>query len=266
MKLYKPFTNYIQQNYARKKAWQHRFEMLQRFAVNAMNYGHGSNFENSGELVAMKWVKAQIKSAQPVLFDVGANIGRYSITLAEVFGTNASVHSFEPSPNTFLKLQTNTTSIPNIKAHNFALSNTTGEAILYTTEKNSEVASLINLEQTTTKYGDRVTETIQMKTADDFCNEHRIEQIDFMKIDVEGFELNVLAGAQNLLQLGKIHCIQFEFGIPNIDSRTYFRDFWNLLNHQYRIYRIVEDGLFEIKTYSHNLEIFLTSNFLAVKK
>jgi hypothetical protein len=72
-----------------------------------------------------------------------------------------------------------------------------------------------------------------------------------------------LNGANQMLQLGKIDFIQFEFGGCNIDSRTFFRDFYHLLNEKYKIYRILKNDLIEINQYSEMNEIFITTNYLA---
>lgn len=64
----------------------------------------------------------------------------------------------------------------------------------------------------------------------------------------------------------KIEVIQFEFGGCNIDSRTYFQDFYYLLKDNYKIYRILKNGLIEIKSYKEIYEIFITINYLAIKK
>ncbi|MBK8352977.1 MAG: FkbM family methyltransferase [Saprospirales bacterium] len=109
-------------------------------------------------------------------------------------------------------------------------------------------------------------EKISVKKMDDYCIENNISEITFLKIDVEGNELSVLNGAKKLLSENKIKYIQFEFGGCNIDSRTYFKDFYDLLNEKYKVYRILRDGLFHIEKYSENLEIFVTSNFFAELK
>jgi FkbM family methyltransferase len=266
MKSYKFISSFIQKRFARKKKWQHYFYLLHGFSASAMNYGQGSNFKNSGEIEAMKYVKSKLKKANPILFDVGANIGNYTLTLTEIFGTDVTIYSFEPSANTFKRLLENIKTRNNIHAHNIALSNSKGSAELFSTENNSEVASLINLDRTIEKYGSNTVETIQMDTLDNFCLTNSISTIDFLKIDVEGFELTMLQGAANMLNERKIAFIQFEFGVPNIDSRTYFKDFWKLLSTNYTIYRIVQDGLFKIEEYTPSLEIFMTSNFIAELK
>ena len=61
--------------------------------------------------------------------------------------------------------------------------------------------------------------------------------------------------------MGNIEYIQFEFGGCNIDSRTYFRDFWELLHDKYNFFRIMPDGIVPIDEYSETLEIFTSQNF-----
>jgi hypothetical protein len=105
-----------------------------------------------------------------------------------------------------------------------------------------------------------------MRTLDEYCREKNISRIDFLKLDVEGHELKALAGAKEMLSAGKIDRIQFEFGGCDIDSRSFFQDFFYLLQNRYDIFRILKNGLRPIKKYEETEEIFLTTNFLAVKR
>jgi hypothetical protein len=82
-------------------------------------------------------------------------------------------------------------------------------------------------------------------------------------MDVEGNELNILNGAKRMIENDSIDFIQFEFGGCNIDSRTFFQDFFYLLKERYRIYRILKNGLYPIDSYSEKYEIFITTNYLA---
>jgi hypothetical protein len=64
----------------------------------------------------------------------------------------------------------------------------------------------------------------------------------------------------------KIDFIQFEFGGCNIDSKTYFQDFWYLLKDNNRIYHILQDDIYELTTYEETHKIFITINYLAIRK
>ncbi|HWZ03610.1 MAG TPA: FkbM family methyltransferase, partial [Mucilaginibacter sp.] len=87
-----------------------------------------------------------------------------------------------------------------------------------------------------------------------------------LKLDIEGNELNALKGAEKMLKSKSVKSIQFEFGTCNIDSRTYFRDFWFLLNQDYNIFRVVKDGLYPITAYTEYDEVFATINYYAELK
>lgn len=69
-----------------------------------------------------------------------------------------------------------------------------------------------------------------------------------------------------MLKYSKIKAIQIEFGGCQIDARVFFRDYWNLLNEQYYVYRIVSNGLIEIRKYEEILEIYITCNYLFTNK
>ena len=101
---------------------------------------------------------------------------------------------------------------------------------------------------------------------DTYCDERGIEQIDFVKMDIEGHELMALKGCAGLLERGHIRALSFEFGGCNIDSRTYFQDFWYLLRGvNFRLYRVLPDSsLLRIKSYTEQLEVFTTTNYFAV--
>lgn len=69
-----------------------------------------------------------------------------------------------------------------------------------------------------------------------------------------------------MLAANRIDHIQFEFSGCNIDSRTYFRDFYYLLKDKYTIYRILRNGIHELWRYMDYYEVYITANYLAVSK
>jgi FkbM family methyltransferase len=93
------------------------------------------------------------------------------------------------------------------------------------------------------------------------------ERIDFLKLDLEGHDLDALRGAGHLLETGRIGALSFEFGSANLNSRTYFLDFWELLVPLgFRVSRIGPGGfLWPVDCYCEALEYFRgATNYLAV--
>jgi len=112
-------------------------------------------------------------------------------------------------------------------------------------------------------------EKIQIDTLDNYCSLNAIERIHLLKLDVEGHELAALRGAQDILTKKAIDIISFEFGGCNIDSRTFFQDFYYMLSRQFgmNIYRITPSGyLRHIDHYQEIHEQFRTTNFIAARE
>jgi FkbM family methyltransferase len=255
--------------------YQRLWSRLHTIAIFGMNYGGGGLIESSGETWVLREVVAKgcEQVTGPVIFDVGANVGDYSMTLRR-FIPAATIYAFEPAKSVFQQL-TATISAANaeeyVKPFNFGFSDSerTVEFYSYTVEGNeASVLSSID-ERLPTQVLDvktQCSEQIQVRTIDLFCESEGIERIEFLKIDVEGHELSVLRGAERMLASGAIAMIQFEFGPANIYSRTYFYNFWSLLSGAYDTYRIVPKGLAPIDYYGEHNEIFLTTNYLALRK
>lgn len=250
--------------------YQRLFSRLYRIALKGMNVGEGASLLEDGELCALQSVKDVLvrnKKAPYVVFDIGANIGEYTEKIAGIFGdTAARIFSFEPSRKTFEKLESHIGRKRNILLYNTAFGEKSGTHTLYSDKEGSGLASLHKRRLDHFNLNMDKTEEIKVETLDGFCRDNDIKHIHFLKMDVEGHELSVLHGAEELMGAGSIDFIQFEFGGGNIDSRTYFQDFFYLLSPKYHLYRIVKDGIFPISRYDETLEIFMTTNFLAKRK
>lgn len=250
-----------------QKQYQSLFENFYSISLQGMNIGGGSETDSSGEKNALIYIKDKLKkSDQLVIFDVGANVGLYTILLNEVFSEHSNIFSFEPSKKTFNKLGLNTNHIKKRNLYNFGFGNSNTFSTLYYNQEESGLASVYERRLDHFNIKMDLKEEIEIKTIDSFCEENNIVQINFLKLDVEGHELSVLRGAKKMLNNHKIDFIQFEFGGCNIDSRTYFQDFYYLLNKDFYIYRIVKDGLYKIDNYKEMYEAFSTTNYLAGQK
>lgn len=250
-----------------KTSFQEVFESFYYISLEGMNIGGGGQTDTSGEKIALLYIKNKLKDVTPLtIFDVGANIGLYTILLNEIFTKNAKIYSFEPSKKTFNTLSANTNLIKDRNIFNLGFGNANTVLTLYSNKEESGLASLYERRLDHFNIKMDVSEEIEIRTIDSFCLENNISKINFLKIDVEGHELDVLNGASELIKNNKIDFIQFEFGGCNIDSRTYFQDFYYLLKEDFYIYRIVKDGLHKIGNYKEMYETFITTNFLAERK
>ncbi len=246
---------------------------LHTLAVYAMNYGGGGLVETSGEA----WALANIVRREcehtpaPVVFDVGANIGDYALLVRRHL-PRAVVYAFEPAKAVYEELSEHVRAEgESVRPFNLGFSDTEKTVELYSYTVEGQAVSLISsidlrLPTQAVEVKTQASERVRVETLDRFCEREGVELIDFLKLDVEGHELSVLKGARRLLSEGRVSVIQFEFGPANIYSRTFFYDFWSLLGDDYRIYRIVPEGIAPITFYGEHHEIFLTTNYLAVRK
>jgi FkbM family methyltransferase len=227
-----------------------------------LNYGGGQSVFDSGEIGALRFaLKLPGVTGDFVVFDVGANDGAYlEVALREV-GSRLRAFSFEPQDACFEVLNARYGSNPRVSIHKTALSSNAGAADLFFAEERESVASLRRQNDDQTS-----AQKVRLTTVDQFCEENGIGSIQFLKIDTEGHEIEVLQGAYRMIQEGKIDSIQFEFGDTFLHTPYHFVDLWNYLSNRYTIYRILRHGLIELKDYSHDLEIYKVANFLSIRK
>jgi methyltransferase, FkbM family len=206
---------------------------------------------------------------EPVIFDVGANVGKYSNLIRE-FSPSASIFAFEPHPETFKVLQ-DSANPHRYTAINVALTDSVGTTRLYDYElhdnqKGSEHASLVEGVIESVHGGKSVEWEVQTTTVDEFRARSGTGRIDLLKIDVEGNELKVLKGASQSLEQRQIDIIHFEFTEANMVSRTLMKDFFNLLP-EYDLFRMLPDGLAPLGAYYVPLaEIFYYQNIVAIRR
>jgi FkbM family methyltransferase len=129
--------------------------------------------------------------------------------------------------------------IPNSELIPKAVSSTSGVVQLYTSAENSEIASIHQRQDSYFEQNIFTPVEVETITLDSVIENHGLACIDFLKMDIEGHELDALKGATKSLEARRIKALSFEFGSGNINSRTFFRDFWDLLHPlNYQIYRI----------------------------
>lgn len=251
----------------RHRALQSLWEGLHGLSLIGMNFW-ANQLSTTGELDAVRYAARKLSGhLRPIIFDVGANIGDFSEFCWRVFGPDCELHAFEPSLATFEILANNLERAgTDANVHKLGFSDKAREAELYSSEPGSTIASIHKLERPIRPFRDEFTEIVELTTIDAFCREHKIDRIDYLKLDIEGHEYFALLGASGLLGAGAIRFIQFEFGDNNVSSATYLNDFVRLLGDGYRIWRIVPGGLVPWTYRGGRSEIFATMNYLCERR
>ncbi len=184
----------IEQNNAIRNGYSifHKLERIENYF---------SPHEISEQLLVSKLVQPGM-----LVFDVGANIGDYSILLSKLVGSSGKVYSFEPTIITFNKLQErlfqskcnnvcpfkNAVYSQNIQIEfnefpeDFSAWNSIGRPQMLDPQGSGQYVPIVN------------TEVVQAITLDSFCNDNNIQKIDYLKVDVEGAESDVLQGTIEL--------------------------------------------------------------------
>lgn len=231
---------------------------------NLTGYGN-TDFETNGEL----YIANQFIKSSQIIFDVGANKGEWTKTILS-FCPDATIHVFEPITFVFDILTKSLPKQANIIPNNLAISSQNGtvnftvyDNNLYMTQLSSIYRRSKDIEQSFNLSSH--TLLVPTVTIDTYCQHNHISHIDYLKIDTEGAELDVLKGAHAYLQERKIKVIQFEYGQTFLDANiTLEKIFYFLSDFNYKIYRILPDGLLEIPTWETTLENYWYSNYLAI--
>lgn len=143
-------------------------------------------------------------------FDVGANIGQYGKQLRSV-GFKGNIYSFEPQKSAFELLSKNAKGDNKWQVFNTGLGKEDGKSII-NISKNSVSSSMLDIDSRLTEALPETTyistEEVQVNRLDTFIKEMKFEENFFLKIDTQGFESNILAGATNCFN--NIYALQLE--------------------------------------------------------
>ncbi len=203
------------------------------------------------------WFIRQLAASGQVrtVVDVGAN--------TDVFGVvelpNAKIYAIEPHPKTARKLRAivKKNGFKQVQVHELAIGVRAGTMQLWDFAADADKKHL-QPTSTLSSLSKEVIEELHGQTAQSFSvkvdtldrltKQLKIEYIDVLKIDTEGFELAVLQGAKRLLKQQKIRVIQFEFNEMNVYTRTFLKDFIEVIPG-YVFFRLLPNGLFPLGPY-----------------
>lgn len=209
-----------------KYSWLIQFPKLYAFLFSRQK------FINHEKLLYLNTIKKG-----DVVFDIGANIGYFTMLFSKLCGKCGEVHSFEPIPATFHKLLYSVESFGNVRTINKAVGDYIGLVDMHYNPNESEKASLI-------KPMNFEFEKVQVPliSLDTYFKKNDLECLDFVKCDVEGFEFNALKGFEKTLMKYKPK-LSIEVTITG-NERAIFFDFLQDLG--YKLFKKIESGFPEV--------------------
>lgn len=174
-------------------------------------------------------------SSDAVILDIGANIGATAVA-SSLIGAKV-IYAFEPNPEAFLYLEKNiaANNAASVEPHNLAVGAKEGKLSFFADQNSSSAGHLV----TGDTLGRHSMSEVKVTTIDKFSKNSNISRIDFIKIDVEGFEIDVLAGAKETIsELKPSALVEFNpftmIGFRDINPRDLLREIRSIYPYVYR--------------------------------
>lgn len=192
----------------------------------------------------------------PVIFDVGAHKGEYTDYVKSII-PNADCYLFEPNKELYEGLK-----MKGYKVSEHILCDRVGNKTFYTCKGKADEMSSTYKRSVFDQVQCEVQLSVQCRTVSWFCANRKIDTIHFIKIDVEGAELDVLKGAKRMLSKKRILFAQVEYGGTYPDAGITFKQVIEYLEKfDYKVYELKGDEL-SLLTTENFIEDFRFANFL----
>ncbi|HEY4594009.1 MAG TPA: FkbM family methyltransferase, partial [Thermoanaerobaculia bacterium] len=186
-----------------------------------------------------RFLQAQIEPGM-VVFDVGANLGFYTLLLADRVGPQGRVHAFEPDPLSCELLRRRAAGRANIEINQTAVGDHEGTITLYTNRSNRAD------NRVHPSLGAETAEAVDvpLTTLDAYCAARKIERIDAVKMDIQGAEVSALAGFRKTIDRLKPRWMLIEFSLEHLRGAGSSPEaFWGILAELgYEPWGFGEDG------------------------
>ena len=217
------------------------------------------NMHYNGELELIKKL-GQLKPQ--VIIDAGANKGRYAKYLAE-HCPSAQIFAFEPVWSTYDIFQACLAEYSHVQCIQQGLFSKSckKEINIFNSDTHASLVEIQGLHQNFDK-----KEEIQLGKGEEFIADKGIEEIDFIKMDIEGAEYEAMMGFEELIKAQKIRMIQFEYGYINITTKVLLLDFYRFFKQRGYIIGKIFPKSVEFRKYEFKYENFLGSNYVAIRE
>ena len=184
------------------------------------------------EPLSTKALQMELKQ-EMICLDIGANIGYYATMESHSVGKSGRVIAIEPFPInfSFLKRNMDLQKTSNYEVHNFAIGNVESE-INFLISKKSNLSRVV-------QEGEKIPDgceliRIPLKSIDKLVEEKKLEKLDLLRMDVEGYELQILEGSRNTIRKFK-PMIQIEIHTKILGPKNLKKVLNDLKNFEYEI-------------------------------
>jgi len=246
-----------------RKIFQKYNNFLFLLVIKSMGYSNYGNHSQTGEKKFIELIKDNLE----ICLDIGANVGTYSKLLMDI--TQSRVFSFEPLDDAFKdlkKLAADDLYKNRLKIYNIGIGEKNAQESIYYSNDKSQLASFLAASNKLSFVSgkNKFKKIVELKKLDDFND---VENVDLIKIDTEGYEMQVLKGGKNFILKTRPKFIQIEFNWHQLFINNNLIDFSKELN-EYEIYRIVPNGYPLIKVNAERPEnnIYHLSNYVFIRK
>lgn len=226
-----------------------------------------NDLRSNGELLLQRQIlDTHARQEQLVVFDVGANVGAWTWSVldqAQERGIhNIEVHAFEPVPATFKTLGRR------ISQHRLSSHVSLLPRAVSAESGATEIFVLAGDAGTNSLHPDpldtqREAVSVEKVSIRDYCFAHRIQRIDFLKCDTEGHDMEVLEGARELFEDGRVGACQFEYNHRWIYARHYLKDVFDFANDlPYCVGKLTPRGVEMYEAWHPELDRFFEGNYV----
>jgi FkbM family methyltransferase len=203
-----------------------------------------------------------------MIFDVGANVGQTARYFSRHF-PSAEIHSFEPIASSYNSLMSINQENPRLHPHHLAMGEKDGTAIMQVNcLEHSGLNRVIDVSQDDDPLP---TETVNMARVDSFCRDNKIERIHLLKTDCEGYDLQVLNGAENMLSANRVDCVYCEVDFGHNNERgDVHADFFQIQSYLrpfgFTFYALYDYSFCDISTLHFSNALFVGNGICAQKR
>lgn len=190
-----------------------RFYSYFKLKKSNLSYINGLNFAETNFVLELEAILHQFSNKPIVIYDIGAACGEFSSALSKVRSV-VKIHAFEPQPDSYFKLKEKLKANQKVQAHNIALGQTYSKLDMYINNW-SNSSSLLPLAKETNEIinGIETQHKIEVEVfpLDDYVETNNLALPNIIKIDVQGFEYEILKSGKNCIRHAEYCILELSF-------------------------------------------------------